>query len=182
MSKVKKGINICIGLVAFALGAIGVILPILPTTPFLLLASFCFAKGSERFNTWFISTKVYKKHLESFVKERAMTLKQKVILLAFADTMIAIPLITVDVLPMRITLIALILFIKMKYGTYGYYDFQHFFDQSKENIIETYGEPIEDEYINEYCEDMTYEDIKFVISLPGEKPESARITSPNIRF
>lgn len=73
-------------------------------------------------------------------------------------------------------------FIKMKYGTYGYYDFQHFFDQSKENIIETYGEPIEDEYINEYCEDMTYEDIKFVISLPGEKPESARITSPNIRF
>lgn len=110
MSKVKKGIYICIGLVAFALGAIGVILPILPTTPFLLLASFCFAKGSERFNTWFISTKVYKKHLESFVKERAMTLKQKVILLAFADTMIAIPLITVDVLPMRITLIALILF------------------------------------------------------------------------
>ena len=110
MRKVKKGIYICIGLVAFALGAIGVILPILPTTPFLLLASFCFAKGSERFNTWFINTKVYKKHLESFVKERAMTLKQKVILLAFADTMIAIPLITVDVLPMRITLIALILF------------------------------------------------------------------------
>ena len=110
MSKVKKGSYICIGLVAFALGAIGVILPILPTTPFLLLASFCFAKGSERFNTWFINTKVYKKHLESFVKERAMTLKQKVILLAFADTMIAIPLITVDVLPMRITLIALILF------------------------------------------------------------------------
>lgn len=110
MSKVKKGIYICIGLVAFALGAIGVILPIIPTTPFLLLASFCFAKGSERFNTWFINTKVYKKHLESFVKERAMTLKQKVILLAFADTMIAIPLITVDVLPMRITLIALILF------------------------------------------------------------------------
>ena len=110
MSKVKKGIYICIGLVAFALGAIGVILPILPTTPFLLLASFCFAKGSEKFNTWFINTKVYKKHLESFVKERAMTLKQKVILLAFADTMMAIPLITVDVLPMRITLIALILF------------------------------------------------------------------------
>ena len=42
-----------------------------------------------------------------------------------------------------IGLIALILFIKMKYGTYGYYDFQHFFDQSKENIIETYGEPID---------------------------------------
>ena len=81
-----------------------------------------------------------------------------------------------------IIFVILLVFLKMKYGTYGYYDFQHFFDQSKENIIEIYGEPIEDEYINEYCEDMTYEDIKFVISLPGEKPESARITSPNIRF
>ena len=110
MSKVKKGIYICIGLVAFALGAIGVILPILPTTPFLLLASFCFAKGSERFNTWFINTKVYKKHLESFVKERAMTLKQKVILLAFADTMLAFPLILVDVLAMRIIIILLMVF------------------------------------------------------------------------
>ena len=110
MSKVKKGIYICIGLVAFALGAIGVILPILPTTPFLLLASFCFAKGSERFNTWFINTKVYKKHLESFVKERAMTLKQKVCLLAFADTMLAFPLILVDVLAMRITIILLMVF------------------------------------------------------------------------
>lgn len=110
MNKVKKGIYICVGLVAFALGAIGVILPILPTTPFLLLASFCFAKGSERFHVWFINTNLYKKHLESFVKERAMTLKQKVVLLAFADTMMAIPLITVDVLFIRIILIALILF------------------------------------------------------------------------
>ena len=110
MNKVKKGIYICVGLVAFSLGAIGVILPILPTTPFLLLASFCFAKGSERFHVWFINTNLYKKHLESFVKERAMTLKQKVVLLAFADTMMAIPLITVDVLFIRIILIALILF------------------------------------------------------------------------
>ena len=110
MNKVKKGIYICIGLVAFALGAIGVILPILPTTPFLLLASFCFARGSERFHVWFINTKLYKNHLESFVKERAMTLKQKIIILAFADTMMAIPLITVDVLFIKITLIALILF------------------------------------------------------------------------
>ena len=110
MNKVKKGIYITIGFIAFALGAIGVMLPILPTAPFLLLASFCFARGSERFHIWFTNTKIYKKHLESFVKHRVMTLKQKVILLAFADTMMAIPLITVDVLPMRITLILLIFF------------------------------------------------------------------------
>lgn len=110
MNKIKKYIYITVGLISFALGAIGVALPILPTTPFLLLASFCFAKGSERFNTWFINTKIYKKHLESFVKERAMTLKQKVCLLAFADFMLAFPLIILDNLHVKIFLVALILF------------------------------------------------------------------------
>lgn len=110
MSKIKKFIYISVGLISFALGAIGVVLPVLPTTPFLLLASFCFAKGSDRFNTWFINTKIYRKHLESFVKERAMTLKQKVCLLAFADFMLAFPLILLDNLHVKIFLVALILF------------------------------------------------------------------------
>ena len=117
MNKVKKGIYICIGLVAFSLGALGVILPILPTTPFLLVTSFCFARGSERFHTWFTNSNIYKKHLESFVKERAMTLKQKVVLLSFVNFMLAFPLILVDVLPMRITIIVLII-IKLYYFTF----------------------------------------------------------------
>lgn len=114
MNKVKKYFYITLGFIALGLGIIGVILPILPTTPFLLLTSFCFAKGSERFHIWFINTKIYKKHLESFVRERAMTLKQKVVLLSFVNFMLAFPLILVDVLPMRITIIVLII-IKLYY-------------------------------------------------------------------
>lgn len=114
MNKVKKYFYITLGFIALGLGLIGVILPILPTTPFLLLTSFCFAKGSERFHVWFTNTNIYKKHLESFVRERAMTLKQKVVLLSFVNFMLAFPLILVDVLPMRITIIVLII-IKLYY-------------------------------------------------------------------
>ena len=114
MNKEKKYFYITLGFITLGLGLIGVILPILPTTPFLLVTSFCFAKGSERFHSWFTNTNIYKKHLESFVKERAMTLKQKVVLLSFVNFMLAFPLILVDVLPMRITIIVLII-IKLYY-------------------------------------------------------------------
>lgn len=117
MNLLKKYIYITVGLIAFVLGAIGIVLPILPTTPFLLLASFCFTRGSERFNTWFINSKVYKKHLESFVNDRAMTLKEKICLLAFADTMLAFPFFKVDNLYMRIFIIVLVSF-KLYYFTF----------------------------------------------------------------
>ena len=117
MNKAKKYFYITLGFLALGIGLIGVILPILPTTPFLLVTSFCFARGSERFHTWFTNSNIYKKHLESFVKERAMTLKQKVVLLSFVNFMLAFPLILVDVLPMRITIIILII-IKLYYFTF----------------------------------------------------------------
>ena len=117
MNKVKKTFYIIIGLLAFTLGAIGVIIPVLPTTPFLLLASFCFVKGSKRFDNWFKETKIYKKHLENFVNTRAMTLKQKVCTLLFADTMILIAMYFVDNLHARFAMLAIILF-KLYYFTF----------------------------------------------------------------
>ena len=107
MDNIKKFFYTFIGLIAFLLGAIGVVLPVLPTTPFLLLASFCFVRSSERFDKWFKNTKIYKKYLENFVESRAMTLKQKVSLILFSDFMILIPFIVVDNMYIRIFLILL---------------------------------------------------------------------------
>lgn len=101
MEKIKKFLYVTIGIISFGLGAIGVVLPVLPTTPFLLLSSFCFVRGSERFDKWFRGTKLYKKHLESFVNNRQMTLKQKVTILLFADFMLMFPLIILDSLMVK---------------------------------------------------------------------------------
>ena len=110
MTTIKKYLFIAVGLICVAFGAIGVIFPVLPTTPFLLLASYCLARGSDRFNNWFINTKLYKNHLESFVKEKAMTLKEKICILAFADFMLMFPLIIIDSLFMRLFIVTLIIF------------------------------------------------------------------------
>lgn len=51
---------------ATALGCIGIFLPVLPTTPFLLLATFLFAKSSPRLHSWIQSTKVYRNYVTPF--------------------------------------------------------------------------------------------------------------------
>lgn len=109
MKKIKKYIFILIGIISLGFGATGAILPVLPTTPFLLLALFCFSKGSDKWNDWFMGTKLYKKYLESYVQTRSMTFKQKISILLFADVMIAFPLVIIDKLLVRVLLIAVIL-------------------------------------------------------------------------
>ena len=117
MNKLIKALFVAIGFISLALGIVGIFLPILPTVPFLLLTSYCFVKGSNRFDTWFKGTNIYKKHLEEFVTNRNMTIKQKITILALASAMLLIPFFMVDVLPMRIFIIVLIT------GKYAYFIF-----------------------------------------------------------
>jgi len=81
----------------------------LPTTPFYLLATLCFAKGSVRFHRWFTGTNLYKKYIESFEKNRSMTLETKFAILIPVSIMLILAAITVDVLAMRIVIVVLLL-------------------------------------------------------------------------
>lgn len=95
---------------SMGIGAVGVVLPVLPATPFLLLASFCLAKGSERFHKWFTGTKLYKRHLDSFVKNRAMTLKTKFSLLIPASCMLLLAFLAMRNVYGRVFIVFLIVF------------------------------------------------------------------------
>lgn len=75
--KIKRLLYCIVGFLCLGLGCIGIVLPILPTVPFFLVTIFCFANSSQKLHDWFLNTKMYKKHLESFVKKKGMTIKAK---------------------------------------------------------------------------------------------------------
>lgn len=86
----RKAIYIILGCIGLILGAVGVIVPMLPAFPFLLLAAFSFARGSERLHSWFISTRLYKNNLETYVRGQGMTRRTKHRIIASVTVLILI--------------------------------------------------------------------------------------------
>jgi len=89
------------------LGIIGIVMPLLPTTPMLLLTAYFYSKGSKRFHQWFIATWLYRRYLMNFSENRAMTRGGKIRLMLLVDVMLLIPFITIDILAIRILIIVL---------------------------------------------------------------------------
>lgn len=74
----KKILYMMIGCICLGLGALGTLIPVLPTVPFLMLAAFCFARSSEKLHSWFRKTRLYRDNLADFASGRGMTRKAKV--------------------------------------------------------------------------------------------------------
>lgn len=88
--KIKRLIWLTIGLISLVLVGIGVILPMMPYFPFLMLSAFCFAKSSERLHKWIVNTKLYKDNLDSFVKGKGMTVAAKIRIVITVTAVMAI--------------------------------------------------------------------------------------------
>lgn len=72
-----RAIYTLIGVIALGLGLIGIFLPLLPTTPFILLAAFCFMRGSSRMHDWLLNHKIFGQYIRDFQSGLGIPLRTK---------------------------------------------------------------------------------------------------------
>ena len=116
---IKKAFFVVLGCLSLGLGAVGAVLPILPTVPFLMLAAFCFAKSSEKLHNWFISTKLYKKNLESFVQGKGMTMKTKIRIMVTVTILMSIGFIMMHAVPVGRIILSIVWLFHVLYFIFG---------------------------------------------------------------
>lgn len=79
MKQLTKIVLIIAGSISLALGLLGIILPLLPTTPLLLLAAACYVRSSSRLYEWLITNKYFGSYIENYRLGKGIPLKAKVI-------------------------------------------------------------------------------------------------------
>lgn len=95
---------IIVGALAVILGVVGIFLPLLPTTPFLLLASACFARGSTRLHGWLLNNPVCGSYIRSYEEGRGIPPRAKVMALALLWASMAVSITIVEPLPLKLML------------------------------------------------------------------------------
>ncbi|WP_394131022.1 YbaN family protein [Shewanella maritima] len=112
----KRGFFLIVGLCSLALGMTGIVVPLLPTVPFILLSAYCFARSSDRLYSWLMTHPWFSEALTNWQQKRAMSksLKRKgmfMTILSFAFSIAIVPLLWVKVLLLCL-LCGLLLFLK----------------------------------------------------------------------
>lgn len=115
----KKVFFVVLGCLSLGLGALGAVLPLLPAFPFLMLAAFCFAKSSEKLHRWFVSTKLYKKNLESFVQGKGMTVRTKIRIMLTVTFLMSIGFIMMHAVPVGRIVLGIVWLFHILYFIFG---------------------------------------------------------------
>lgn len=93
---IKKTILIVLGCLFLTLGGVGVFIPVLPTTPFCILAGVCFSASSEKMYNWLLNSKVFGVFLKNYRDKTGIPMKYKIVSIAFLWTSLGISIFLVD--------------------------------------------------------------------------------------
>ena len=104
----KKYLFIFVGIISLGLGILGIFLPLLPTTPFILLSAALFIRSSQRLYIWLLNHKVFGNYIRSFLEERSIPLKVKIrsISLLWATILFSIFFVVSDKIWLQLILLA----------------------------------------------------------------------------
>jgi len=106
-AKAKKRLLAFCGMLAVGLGAVGIFLPLLPTTPFLLLAAACFFRSSDRLYNWLIHHKWFGHYIKQYREHKAISRQTKrATLLLLWSTLAFSALVVLDSVWARLLLLA----------------------------------------------------------------------------
>jgi len=100
-----RSLFVVAGTICVGLGAIGMVLPILPTTPFLLLAAACYIRGSERMHQWLLNNRWFGSYIKNYHEGKGISARGKIFSISTLWIAICISILTIHILPMQITLI-----------------------------------------------------------------------------
>jgi len=104
--KLKKILLIISGIISLVLGIIGILVPILPTTPFLLISAACFVRSSEKHYQWLIQHKWFGATIRNYREHKAIPLSTKIFSVSVLwTTILYSSLLVVDRLWLRIVLV-----------------------------------------------------------------------------
>ena len=76
--KLKRQLLIIIGTIFVVIGVIGIFIPILPTTPFLLLAAACYIRSSQKFYRWLMNNRLFGVYIRNYIEGKGIPIKVKV--------------------------------------------------------------------------------------------------------
>lgn len=96
-----------LGTIFVGLGIAGIILPLVPATPFLLLASACYVRGSDRLHDWLMNHRLMGPYLRNFKEHRAMPMQAKVGTIALLWASIGVSAYSIDRIAVQITLVVI---------------------------------------------------------------------------
>lgn len=105
----KRHFLISVGILSFLLGSAGAILPLLPTTPFLLLAGYCFTRSSNKFDVWLKKTKLYQIYASDYVETKSIPKHKKWKILISSYILMGISILLAPLQPVKVMLIVLAL-------------------------------------------------------------------------